>query len=322
MPKNLLAVTVVILFLSACSFHFNIDFLGEDDIQEIEIVPASSKNKILLMDISGVIHSAPDPGLLNKEGDILSRVKIRLQKARQDPWIKGVILRLDTPGGGVTASDILYHEILSFREETGIPVTALMMEVAASGGYYVASACDVIMAHPTTLTGSIGVISIFPNVKGLMNMVGVEVNVIKTGDMKDAGSLFRRLSKEDQSYFQSLIQDFYSQFLDVVHQARRDHLSRSELERLADGRVFTATQALEKGLVDEIGYFKQAYQRIQDLAGVQDARVIAYTYYPDRKTNIYAQTSMQRGQPGFTDLRFLISSLQAGFYYLWLPHTN
>lgn len=322
MLKHLLAVTVLMLFLSACSPHLHIDFLGKDDIQEIEIVPAASKDKILLMDISGVIRNMPEPGILNKEGDILSRVKIRLQKAGQDPLVKGIILRLDTPGGGVTTSDILYHEILSFRKKTGIPVTALMMEVAASGGYYVASACDVIMAHPTTLTGSIGVISILPNIKGLMNMVGVEVNVIKTGDMKDAGSLFRKMSEEDQSYFQSLIQDFYHQFLDVVYQARQDHLSRSQLEHLADGRVFTARQALEKGLVDEIGYFEQAYQRIQDLAGIRDARVIAYTYYPDRKTNIYAQTSLRRDPADLTGLRSLMPPLQAGFYYLWLPRSD
>jgi protease IV len=322
MKKLHWALPALILFLSACSPHFHIDFLGKDEIKEVDIVETNSKNKILLLDITGTIQNMADPGLLNKEGDLLSQIKLRLQKARQDPRVKGIILRLDTPGGGVTASDILYHEILTFRRETGVPVTALMMGVAASGGYYVASACDTIIAHPSTLTGSIGVISIFPNVKGLMNKTGVEVNIIKTGDMKDAGSPFREMSDKDQKYFQSLIQDFYSQFLEVVYQARRNYLSREALEKLADGRVFTANQALENGLIDEIGYFDQAYQRTQDLAGVRNPRVIAYTYYPGRKTNIYAQAALSGTEPSFPELRALLPSLKAGFYYLWLPQTE
>lgn len=322
MQYRWLGVFVLFLFMAACSPHFHIDFLGEDDIQEVEIISASSKDKILLMDISGVIQNAMDTGFLSKEGDLLSQIKIRLQKARQDPWVRGIILRLDTPGGGVTASDILYHEIMTFRQDTGIPVTALMMGVAASGGYYVASACDTIIAHPSTVTGSIGVISIFPSVKGLMDKVGVTVNIIKSGDMKDAGSPFRRMNEKDRDYFQSLITDFYGQFLDVVYQARQDHLSRNELEKLADGRVFTAGQALEKGLIDEIGYFDQAYEHILDSAGIRTARVIAYTFYPGRKTNIYAQTFLSRSRPSFPDLRSLLPTLQAGFYYLWLPFSE
>lgn len=317
-----LTVLVLILCITACSPHFHLDFLGEDEIKEVELVPAASKNKILLIDITGVIHHAADTGLLKKEGDLLSQVKVRLQKARQDPRVKGIIVRLDTPGGGVTASDILYHEILSFRKDTGIPVTALMMGIAASGGYYIASACNRIIAHPSTLTGSIGVISVFPDVKGLMNKVGVDVNIIKTGDMKDAGSPFRNMNEKDRIYFHSLIQDFYGQFLDVVHQARQDHISRSELEQLADGRVFTARQALENGLIDEIGYFDQAYQRVQELAGVRNTKVIAYTYFPGRKTNIYAQTALSGNEPSFPGLQTLLPSLKAGFYYLWLPQTN
>lgn len=123
-----------------------------------------------------------------------------------------MILRLDTPGGEVTASDILYNEVLRFKKETGAPVVALMMGVTTSGGYYVASACDAIIAHPSTITGSIGVISIFPNLQELFQKIGVDFNIIKSGDKKDAGSTFRDLTEEDKNLdkvFHSLKSGFY-----------------------------------------------------------------------------------------------------------------
>jgi len=127
----------MLFYLAACSPHFHLDFLGEDKMQEVVLVPSQAKAKITVIDLEGVISSSQG-GLFSREGDALSRVYQRLEKASSDPQVKGIILRLDTPGGDVTSSDILYHEILRFRQETRVPVVALMMGVAASGGYYVA----------------------------------------------------------------------------------------------------------------------------------------------------------------------------------------
>ena len=146
--KNCLGLIILLLFIfSACATHFHLDFLGKSKIQEVVLMESPQKEKLLVVDLTGTIQSIKSPGLLNREGDPVSSIYYRLKRASEDPLVKGIILRLDTPGGEATASDIIYHEILMFKEKTGIPVVALMMGVAASGGYYVASACDYIIAH-------------------------------------------------------------------------------------------------------------------------------------------------------------------------------
>jgi len=196
-----------------------------------------------------------------------------------------------------------------------------MMGVAASGGYYVASACDYIMAHPSTLTGSIGVISIFPNLQKLFSNIGIKVNVIKSGQMKDSGGLWRDVTEEEKKVFQNIIDDYYLQFVEVVHQNRKEYLSREEIVKIADGRVYTGTQAFDLKLIDEIGYFDQALKKILSLASLREAKVIAYTYYPTRKTNIYAQGLKEPSLSKNTSINYenLLQILKSGFYYLWLP---
>ena len=217
--KKVMSLTVIlILFLSSCTW--NLDLLGEKKIKEVVLVKSRAKEKILIVDVSGILGTTLSYGLLDREGDILSQVYHRLQLAAEDPYVRGIILRVDTPGGEVTASDILYNEIVKFRERTKKPVVALMMGMATSGGYYVASASDHIIAHPSTITGSIGVISIFPNLKELFSKVGVEVNVIKSGELKDSGSVFREMTEEEKELFRGIIDELYQKFLDVVVQGR------------------------------------------------------------------------------------------------------
>jgi protease-4 len=312
--------TVLLMFvLSSCSPHFHLDLTGKEQIQEVVLVKSQAKEKILLLDISGMIASSIRPGIFDKEGDMLSQVYYRLKKAAEDNRVKGIILRLDTPGGEVTASDIIYHEIQNFKKRTGIPVLALMMGVTASGGYYIASACDLLIAHPSTLTGSIGVISLFPNLEGLLDKVGIQVHVIKSGELKDSGSAFRQMNPEERERFQEIVDEYHQNFQDVVYGNRQEYLSRADLEKMADGRVMTASQALEAKLIDEIGYFDTALKRILDLASLSEANVISYTYFPQRKTNIYA-TSL-KSEPLLEGIKFsdMVQSLKSGFYYLWHP---
>jgi protease-4 len=301
---------------------FNIDFLGRENIAEVVLVKSPAKEKVLVIDVEGMITSLGQEGLLSREGDVLSRVYSRLQRASLDRLVKGVILRLDTPGGDVTSSDILYQEIVKFKNRTRLPVVALMMGVAASGGYYAASACDAIIAHPSTITGSIGVISLFPNVSGLMAKVGVDVKVIKSGQLKDAGSPFRDMSLEEQRVFQGIIEELYQDFLDIVHDKRRNAISMEDLRKIADGRVYTAQQALSLKLIDEVGYFDEALAKVLSLASLKAASVVAYTYYPKRQTNLYAAGLSTPSLMQIRKIEDLLPTLKAGFYYLWLPEVQ
>lgn len=322
MKKNLVLIISISLLLSGCAPHIHLDFLGEAKVQEVVLIKSPAKEKILILDVTGLISTTLNPGLFEREGDILSRIYYRLEKASEDKRVKALILRLDTPGGEVTASDILYNEILRFKEKTSIPVVGLMMGLATSGGYYVASACDYVIAHPSTITGSIGVISIFPNLQELFTKIGIKVTVIKSGKMKDSGSVFRDLTEEEKKIFQGVIDELYKRFLDVVYQKRKDSFSFEKLKKIADGRIYTASQAHRLKLIDEIGYFDSALKKALSLAMIKDAKVIAYTYYPKRKTNIYAtkleKPSLFKGN-NFEDM---LRSLKSGFYYLWLPQVS
>lgn len=317
-----MGITIMTFVLTACSPHFHLDLMGKEQIEEVVLIKSSEKEKILLLDISGLISGSIETGIFDREGDILSRVYFRLKKAAEDSLVKGVILRLDTPGGEVTASDIVYHEILNFKKRTGIPVLALMMGLTASGGYYIASACDYLIAHPSTLTGSIGVISLFPNLEGLFEKVGIQVQVIKSGELKDSGSVFREMTPEERGVFQKIVLEYHQNFQDVVYENRKDVLSLEDLKKIADGRVLTASQALEAKLIDEIGYFDKALETILELASLPEANVVSYTYFPKRKTNIYA-TSLKSGIPlESVSFREVLQSLKSGFYYLWHPQLN
>ncbi len=322
MKKNLVLIISISLLLSGCAPHIHLDFLGEEQVQEVVLIKSPAKEKIIILDVTGLISTTLNPGLFEREGDILSRVYYRLEKASEDKRVKALILRLDTPGGEVTASDILYNEILRFKEKTGIPVVGLMMGLATSGGYYVASACDHVIAHPSTITGSIGVISIFPNLQELFTKIGIKVNVIKSGEMKDSGSVFRDLTKEEKKIFQGVIDELYNKFLDVVYQKRKDSLSFEKLKKIADGRIYTASQAYTLKLIDEIGYFDSALKKALSLAMIKDAKVIAYTYYPKRKTNIYATKLEKPSLFERNNFEDMLRSLKSGFYYLWLPQVS
>ena len=194
-----------------------------------------------------------------------------------------------------------------------------MMGLTASGGYYIASGCDLMIAHPSTLTGSIGVISLFPNLEGLLDKVGTQIHVINSGERKDSGSVFRQMSPEERDVFQKIVDEYHQRFQDVVYENRKDHLSAEDLKKIADGRVLTASQALEANLIDEIGYFDKALKIILDLASLPEANVVTYTYFPKRKTNIYATSLKNEPLLESASLRDMVQSLKSGFYYLWHP---
>lgn len=269
-----------LLALSGCVYvpvDLNLESLGK--VKEVVVVPGSEETKVLMLRIDGEISSQPDQGFLSSTPSLLTRVVSQLDRAREDPAVRGILLRIDSPGGGVTASDLIMHEVQRFRKERpGTPVVAWFGDTAASGGYYVAQAAQRIVASPTTITGSIGVIAQVPQLHGLGEKIGVQVEAIKSGPNKDIGSPFRPMTAEERALLQDLIDRMYARFVDVVALGRsKAGLSRSDVLKLADGRVFTAEQALEAKLIDRIGYLEDALSELSTLGGFGTApQVIVY----------------------------------------------
>jgi len=226
---------------------------------------------VAIIEITGQIVAGRGQGVgataVAASGDIIDLITA----ADANPDVKVLLIRVDSPGGSPVASD----EILNALNETGLPVVVLMGDQAASGGYYISMAADHIYANPNTLTGSIGVISTFPNVDGLLEMVGVEFNVITAGDTKDFGSLYRDMTEEEIAYWKSLLEEVHEGFIQVVMEGRE--MSEEDVRAVATGQVFTGKQAVELGLVDEIGYESDAIAKAALLGIVSgDPRVIRY----------------------------------------------
>ena len=212
------------------------------------------RDKVAIIDVEGLIMNARSSGMFGSGDNPLSLFRERLDAAADDKHVKAVVLRINSPGGAVTASDIMYQEVLSFRHDTHKPVVACMMDVAASGAYYLAMGCDKVYAHPTTVTGSIGVIMSLYNASGLFAKIGVSSDPIKSGPNKDIGNPGRPMTPEEHAILQGLVNSFYDQFVHVVAEGRR--MPEDHVRTLADGRVYTGTDAQKLGLVDVVGYLR------------------------------------------------------------------
>lgn len=197
-----------------------------------------------------------------------------------------------------------------------------MMDVAASGGYYLAMAGDAVLVHPSTVTGSIGVIMLTVNARGLLEKVGVEANAITSGPRKDMGSPFRLMTAEEKAIFQGVIESFYQRFLAVVQEGR-PNLSAEQIKKLADGRIYSGEQAKAAGLVDDIGYLDEAIDLAKKKAGLIEARVVTYRRPGEFQNNIYSR-ALQGAGAGLAGLANidLLSMVRGGspqFMYLWMP---
>jgi protease IV len=228
------------------------------------------------------------------------------------------LFKTDSPGGTVTASDVLYHEISDFKERTKAKIIVSMMDIAASGAYYISLPADRIMAHPTTVTGSVGVIFMRPKVGGLMDKIGVGVDVKKFGKNKDMGSPFRESNQEEQLLLQNLVDDLGNRFISLVQKHRKP--SPDALSEIATARVFLAEQALKLGLIDKIGYLSDAVKESQTLAGLsEDAKVVVYrrTQFPE--DNLYNTAGVESvGMSPLINIELPeYMTPSAGFYYLW-----
>jgi protease-4 len=317
MKKTVTTLLCIIFLLFEGCAYVSIPLIQFTRPLKEKTLQGKGRNKILIIDISGIIAVNKKRSLtgFDTEPGPVARIKEELEKAAKDKKVKAVILRINSPGGTVTAADIIYREIIRFKEKKKVFVAACLMDVAASGGYYIANAADKIIAHPTTITGGIGVIAMKFNIKGLMDKVGIEEEFIKSGDKKDAFSPFRKTTKEEKKIIQDIIDSLHQQFLAVIDQGRKD-LSLDDIKPLADGRVYTAGQARDYKLIDEVGYLDDAVSLAKRKAGISKARVIIYHRPIAYKNNIYSQSSINVFNFGESGL---LEYLPIRFMYLWNP---
>lgn len=237
----------------------------------------------------------------------------RLEEVAKDSNIKAIVLRINSPGGTVAASEELFQKVWRIRRQNNIPIVASLGEVAASGGYYVAAACNHIMANHGTVTGSIGVILVSPNLKDLFKRFGIDMNVIKSGSFKDVLASHRDLTADEKAFLQEMVDSSYSKFLRDVALGRG--MNQSDIEPWADGRVFNGEKALELKLVDSLGTFDDALLKAKELAGLdEDAPVYSTSSQPWK---MFLKQLEQRITVGSFLNRFLENSETLQMEYRW-----
>ena len=241
---------------------------GQGPFHEQAVVREGPRsNRIVLVRLNGVIG--------DQQADYIYQ---QLKTARKDDNVRAIILAVNSPGGTISGSDRIYQEILRYRQETGRPAVAFMQGMAASGGYYASVACDKIVAEPTAITGSIGVVmSYFVFQDLLENKLGVEPVFLTEGAKKDWPSSFRQPQPEELDYIKErLLNPAYERFVQIVQAGRSGELSADQVRKLADGSIYVAPQALKEKLIDQVGYLDDAIGIATSLAGVADAEVIEY----------------------------------------------
>jgi len=316
-------IVAVFFLVTGCAFVTIPLFPPKQPLEE-QVLEGKGEAKILLLDISGIISEKKESkGLgFSQKISLVARIKEELQKAEGDSSIAGLIIKINSPGGSVTATDIIYHELMQYKKLAGARIVACLTGTATSGGYYVAAAADEIIAHPTSVTGNIGVIAMKFNVEKLLSKIGIQEETIKSGEKKDIWSPFRPSTPEEKDILQTIINTLHQRFIRVVLAGRQPLLSKEEIERLADGRIFTADQALEMKLIDRVGYLDDVVEEMKKALKLKEAKVVTYNRPGSYNGTIYS------GLPGVSHTEtnliaingdFLSLMPKVQFMYLWKP---
>jgi protease-4 len=303
---------------------------------QIELVPADRQleetriqkdaglfvsDKIAIIDVDGVLANRRKGGWMRSGENPVSLFIEKLDKAASDRSVKAVVLRLDSPGGTVSASDIMYHRLRQFREQTGKPVIACVLGIGCSGAYYIACGCDGIIAQPSSVVGNIGTVFQTFSVTGTMEKIGVKPVTIKSGELKDLASPLHDMSDEERKVLESIIEHHSEQFFEVVRKGRKT-IDEQKMAELSDGRVFTAEQAMQQGLIDKVGYLDEGIEWAKEMAGVKKSRVVIYHRPSNYIPNVYGMAAANADGIGPLVNLELPDWLDAGgaqFLYLWQP---
>jgi protease-4 len=321
-----LGLLIFPLVLAGCGqTAFHIELVPTDrQLEETRIQRDAGlfvSDKIAIIDIDGVLANSRRGGWMRSGENPVSLFIEKLDKAAADKSVKAVVLRLNSPGGTVAASDIMYHRLMEFRRETGKPVIACVLGLGCSGAYYIACGCDGIVAQPSSVVGNIGTIFQTFSVAGTMEKIGVKAVTIKSGELKDMASPLHDLSDEERKVLEGIIEHHSEQFFEVVRNGRNT-IDQQKMAELSDGRVFTAQQAMQQGLIDKVGYLDDGIVWAKEMAGVKKTQVVIYHRPSNYIPNAYGLASANvDGIAPLVNLE-LPDWLDAGgaqFLYLWQP---
>jgi protease-4 len=302
-------------------------------LQEHTVLPGSSGDKVAIIEVEGMLINMRSGGLLQPTENKVSLFTQQLRAAAKDDSVKAVVLRVNSPGGTVTASDTMYELVRDFKRKTHKPVIASTQEVCASGAYYVSCAADQIVAHPTSVVGSIGVLFSTMEFEGALGKLGIRADSIKSGPLKDMASPFKALSRNERDVMQEMVDEYFRRFIGVVTDNRPVKEPRPSLPVAPDyagvysGRVFSGERAVELGLADRTGRLEDAIKLAKDMGKARGAKVIMYKRPYGYGGSIYATADVPapraEGKAGETVLRLELPESRAflpgGFYYLWEP---
>ncbi|HEX2970941.1 MAG TPA: signal peptide peptidase SppA [Tepidisphaeraceae bacterium] len=323
-PSRFLSYLLPLFFLTGCGVpSFLVTPVANSNKLKEELVQPGQgffPKKVAVIEVEGLLLNARSGGFLQPTENDVSLFVQQMEKAEKDPDVRAVVLRVNSPGGTVSASDAMYATVLRFREKTGKPIVASTQDLAASGAYYVSCAADKIVAQPTSLVGSIGVIFNTFDISGTLAKIGARSEAIKSGPLKDLASPFKPLSDPERQVMQSLVNEFYQRFKDIVKTRR--NLDDATLAAVSDGRVFSGLQAVQLGLADQAGQLPEAITLAKQLANVPNAKVVLYKRPYGYSGSIYAQGQSPHPQAvNVIQLNLLPSTalLPSGFYYLWEP---
>lgn len=268
--------TITNLFVGLASLDMD-EYMSSDFVETT--MQEGNSGKIALLNVDGVIQNTGtqgffDTGLYNHQAFLE-----QIDNAGDDASVNGIVIRVNTPGGGVLESDEIYQKIQEVQEEHDKPVYISMGNMAASGGYYIAAPADRIVASPSTITGSIGVIMESINFSELAENYGVTFNTIKSGPFKDIMSPYKEMSDEERDILQSMVDDSYNDFVNVIAEGRG--MDEATVRELADGRIYNGNQAFENGLVDELGNLDDTIDLLSEDLGGGEYQVVTYDYMGD-----------------------------------------
>jgi protease-4 len=254
-------------------------------------VSGGGDSKIAAIPISGTITGGTGGGAFSTGGATPDSLRSQLRQAGDDSDVEAVILEVDSQGGGVVPSDEMYRLVRDFKRDTDKPVVVYMGSVAASGGYYISAAADTIIANPSTITGSIGVIFNYTNYGEALDKVGVNPEPITSGEFKDLASPANELTEQERNIIESQVQDNYDRFVAAIVEGRS--LPEQKVRELGDGRTYSGEQAARNGLVDELGVLDQAAAEARKLAGINSAEVVRYEESPGLLDSLQARIAPQ-----------------------------
>jgi protease IV len=329
----ILVVVCVVTMLAGCGHRtLRIDWVPVEDRLKPETIESAdagpfTANKIAMIHLSGLIANTKPKSIFSSGTNPVSDFRETLDAIARDPSVKAVILRINSPGGTVTASDMMYKDLLEFKRKTHKPVVTCMMDICASGGYYISCASDYRVAYPTTITGSIGVIIETLNLNGTLKKLGITNESVKSGPNKDMGSPFKKpedpdapLTANDRELLQALVNQFYDGFKNVVKNSP-NHIAQADWPMLTDGRVVSGKDAARLGLVDEVGNLDSAIAKAKELAKIDRAKIIIYSREDEKHGSIYASSPTVQPQVNMINLNLDLGDLlphgQSQFLYLW-----